>query len=63
LEIGCEEEADEDDLQEFLVGDKEAAQSLISSGFPPVNFVGRKIDKIDSLDEPDFERDHMGFKI
>ncbi|TAX81438.1 hypothetical protein [Rhizobium ruizarguesonis] len=63
LEVGCDEEADEDDLQEFLEGDRDAAQSLITSGFPPVNFVGRAIDKIEFLDEPDFDRDHMGFKI
>lgn len=63
LEVGCDDEADEDDLQEFLDGDEDAAQSLITSGFPPVNFVGRNLKKIDLLDEPDFDRDHMGFRI
>ncbi|TAX09572.1 hypothetical protein ELI07_08710 [Rhizobium leguminosarum] len=63
LEVGCHDGASKDDLEAFLGGDETAAGSLTSAGFPPVNFVGRNLGKIDQLEEPDFDRDHTTFKI
>lgn len=63
LDVGCYEGADEDDFEDFLGGEDGAADSLVSAGYPPVNFVGRNIGNIDFLEEPDFSRDHFTFKI
>ncbi|QRI62737.1 hypothetical protein JQ506_18150 [Shinella sp. PSBB067] len=63
LEPGYFDGAPERQLRKALNGDENSEHYLLESGFPAVQFVGRNIEPIPDLSEPDWGAEPVGFRI
>ncbi|MEI3923468.1 hypothetical protein V6R98_14460 [Agrobacterium sp. CCNWLW71] len=63
LELGFFEGAPDKQVQKAFKCDENAEQHLLENGFPAVQFVGRNVELVPDLSEPDWGAEPVGFRI